>query len=77
MSSQSSTVKIGDLTKAQMLKIARNLQAGYSKDQMGAPRGWAEIDKRDQEAWIRTARRAVKLLREADTAGKPDSLRKS
>jgi len=66
----SSQSKDGALTKNQVLKIARNLQAGFSKDKLGAPRGWAEVDKVEQDAWIRTAKRAVKLLREAETATK-------
>lgn len=53
------------LTKSQVLKIARNLQAGFSKDTLGAPRSWTEVTKAEQEAWIRTARRAARLLGES------------
>ena len=53
------------LTKGQILKVARNLQAGFSKDTLGSPRSWTEVTQEEQEAWIRTARRAVRLLHDA------------
>lgn len=58
----------GDLTKGQMLKIARNLQAGFTKDTVGSPKSWTEVTKAEQEAWIRTARRAARLLHEVQAS---------
>lgn len=58
-----------DLTKAKLIKIARNLQSGYSKDMHGSSRKWDEVDAAEQQTWIRTVRRAVRLLNETDRIG--------
>lgn len=52
-----------------VLRVARNLLAGYTKDTGGAPRKWDEANAEEQELWMRMARRAIRLV--VDEGGLP------
>lgn len=60
--SQIEALEVESMTKQEVLRIARNLQAGYSKDLQGAPRSWADVGEAEQQAWIRAVRRAAKMF---------------
>ena len=44
-----------------LLKLARNLRAGFLKDTKGEPEPWAEASDEDRRLWIRCAKRALRL----------------
>ena len=50
------------MNKKLVLRVARNLLAGYTKDTGGAPKKWDEANAEEQELWKRMARRAIRLV---------------
>jgi hypothetical protein len=43
-------------------RMARNLQAGYTKDTLGVPRKWVDVQEDEKLLWLRMARRAIRLV---------------
>lgn len=45
-----------------VLKLARNLRAGYVKDTKGQVEAWTDVPADDKKIWIRTGKRALRIL---------------
>jgi hypothetical protein len=45
-----------------ILKVAKNLQASYTKQTMGEPRRWRDVPADERTIWMRLARNAARVL---------------
>jgi hypothetical protein len=45
-----------------ILKVAKNLQAVYSKQTLGEPRKWRDVPLEERKTWTRLARAAARVL---------------
>ncbi len=65
---ENETTSGADAAEEVVLKVAKNLQGGFTRQTTGEPRKWRDVPPDEKKLWIRLARTARKVVVEAEAA---------
>jgi hypothetical protein len=57
-----------DAAEDVVLKVAKNLQGGFTRQTTGEARKWRDVPPDEKKLWVRLARTARKVVVEAEAA---------